>query len=95
MKMPNAVKVPTDAVEIKDEAKDTLKDTKKPTEGKAEKPITKHVIVYLGNGEYIDSVGNKWHKHDEHTYSEEEYESRIDLHFMVKYGEMKHTAVTM
>lgn len=91
----NAVNVPSDAPKIKEEVENTSKDTaEQTTEGTAE-PITKHVIVYLGNGEYKDSVGCKWHKHNEQTYSDEEYESRKDLHFMVKYGEMKHTTVTI
>lgn len=91
----NAVNASVNASEIKEEVENTSKDTVKPTTKDTAKPTVKHVVAYLGNGEYKDSVGHRWHKNDEQTYSDDEYESRADLHFMVKYGEMKHTAVTM
>lgn len=91
----NAVNASADAPEIKKEVENTSKDTAKPTTEGTAKPTVKHVIAYLGGGEYKDSVGHKWHKNDEQTYSDDEYEGRKDLHFMVKYGEMRHTAVTM
>ena len=95
----NAVNAPANAAQINAKAEDTLKDTPKPTEATTQEGNTetakKHVIVYIGSSEFIDSTGHKWHKNDEKTYGEDEYNTRKDLHFMVKYGEMKHTVVTM
>ena len=91
----NAVNASANAPKINAKAEDTSKDTQKPTEKKAESKAVKHVVVYVGSSEFKDSTGYKWHKNDEKTYDDEEYKTRSDLHFMVKYGEMKHTAVTM
>ena len=57
--------------------------------------IEKHVIIFVGGGEFTDSHGHKWHNGDEQTYTDEEYKKRTDLHFMVNYGEMRHTSVTI
>lgn len=91
----NAVNAPATQPEIKNEVEDTLKDTQKPTEGQAPKAQNKHVITYIGGSEFTDSKGHKWHKHNEKTYDDNEYITRKDLHFMVQYGEMKHTVVAM
>lgn len=91
----NAVNAPANQPEIKGEVKDTSKDTQKKAEEQAPKAQDKHVITYIGGSEFTDSRGHKWHKHDEMTYNNDEYVTRDDLHFMVKYGEMKHTVVTM
>ena len=87
------VNAPADQPEIKNEAEDTLKDTQKPTEEQT--PKTKHVVTYIGSSEFKDSTGHKWYKNDEKTYDDNEYVNRNDLHFMIEYGEMKHTVVTM
>ena len=95
----NAVNASATAPQINQEAENTSKDTQKPTEANAQQASTetavKHVLVYIGQSEYKDSTGKKWHKNDEGTYTEQEYSTREDLKFMVKYGEMKHTVVTM
>ena len=92
----NAVNAPNNQPEIKNEVEDTSKDTQKSTEEQAqEQAQIKHVVTYIGSSEYKDSTGHKWHKHAEKTYSDDEYAKRVDLHFMVNYGEMKHTVVTM
>ena len=90
-----AVNASANKTEIKNEAEDTLKDAPKPAETQAQKEQNKHVVTYIGNSEFIDSTGHKWRKHNEMTYTDEEYNARTDLHFMIKYGEMKHTVVTM
>ena len=64
-------------------------------ETKKESGVTKHVVTYIGNSEFVDSTKCKWHHNDEVTISDEEFENREDLHFMIRYGEMKHTVVTM
>lgn len=90
---------PLNTPEIKTNAEDTLKDTSKSPEANAQesnKPtIKKHLITYVGNGEYVDVCKRKWHNGDEETYSDEVYEMRKDIHFMVKYGAMKHSVVTV
>ena len=91
----NAVNAPANQPEIKNEAENTLKDTQKPAEEQAPKAQNKHVITYIGSSEFTDSKGHRWHKHDEKTYGDDEYATREDLQFMVKYGEMKHTVVAM
>lgn len=88
----NAVNAPANKPEIKDEAKDTLKDMQESTEKQTQ---NKHVITYIGGSEFMDSKGHKWRKHSEMTYNDDEYATRNDLHFMVQYGEMKHTVVAM
>lgn len=93
--MANAVNAPANEPKIEKEAENTFTNTAKQATEEAKEAVTKHVIVYLGNGEYTDSTGHKWHKNDEYTYSDDEYNSRKDIHFMVKYGEMKHTMVTI
>lgn len=92
----NAVNAPNNQPEIKNEVENTSKDTQESTKEQAqEQAQVKHVVTYIGGSEFTDSTGNKWHKHDEKTYSDKEYNERVDLHFMVNYGEMKHTVVTM
>lgn len=91
----NAVDAPANTSEIKEKAGDTLKDITKPIAEGTVEPIVKHVIVYLGNSAFTDAIGHKWYKNDEQTYSDKEYGGRNDLHFMVGYGEMKHTIVTI
>lgn len=92
----NAVNAPANQSEIENKAEDTLKDTQKSTEEQTqEQAQVKHVVTYIGGSEFTDSTGHKWHKHDEVTYNDDEYSKRVDLHFMVNYGEMKHTVVTM
>ena len=88
----DVINAPVKQVEIKNEVEDTSKDMLESAEEQAQ---SKHVITYIGSSEFIDSTGHKWHKHDEKTYDDNEYNSRSDLHFMIKYGEMKHTVVTM
>lgn len=95
----NQVNAGVNAVEIKAEAENTSKDTQKPAKETAQKAdaktVTKHVLTYIGTSEYKDSTGHKWTRNHEQTYDEHEYMDRKDLQFMVKYGEMKHTVVTM
>lgn len=95
----NAVNASSTDVKIDDKPEDTLKDTTKSTgeasQDETKKQAIKHVLVYIGSSEFKDSMGHKWLHNDEQTYTEEEYAGRSDLHFMVKYGEMKHTIVTM
>ena len=91
----NAVNAPANAVEIKEQTENTLEDTAKSTAENATKPIVKHVVAYVGNSTFTDATGHKWHKNDEYTYSDTEYDARKDLHFMIGYGEMKHTVVTI
>lgn len=95
----NAVNASVNATQINAKAEDTSKDTSKSAEATAQKGNTatakKHVIVYIGSSEFTDSTGHKWRKNNEKTYDEDEYNTRKDLQFMVEYGEMKHTVVTM
>ena len=91
----NAVDAPASQPEIENEAENTSKDTVELPVEQETKATVKHVVVYLGSSVYTDGTGHKWTKNTEHTYSDEEYAGRVDLHFMVKYGEMKHTIVTM
>lgn len=91
----NAVNAPANQPEIKNEVEDTSKDIQKSAEEQTPKAQSKHVITYIGGSEFTDSKGHKWHKHDEKTYDNDEYVTRKDLYFMIKYGEMKHTVVAM
>lgn len=95
----DAQKPEADVAKINATAEDTSKDAQKPTEKATQEnndeKVKKHVITYIGSSEYKDSTGHKWHKGNEKTYDEAEYVKRNDLHFMVKYGEMKHIVVTM
>lgn len=86
---------PATDLEIKKEDENTSKGAFESNTSDTQKKQTKHVVTYIGNSEFIDATGHKWHNNDEHTYDDNEYTNRKDLHFMVKYGEMKHTVVTM
>ena len=88
----NAVDAPSDSLEIKQTEADTSKDIQKSNETSG---VTNHVVTYVGTSEFIDNTGHKWHHNDEVLLTDNEYAVREDLHFMVKYGEMKHTVVTM
>lgn len=87
-----AVNASANQLEIKREPENTSEDMLKPS---VEAPKSKHVVTYIGCGEYKDSTGHMWHRNDEQTYDDNEYANRKDLHFMVEYGEMKHTVVTV
>lgn len=95
----NVINAPANAVKINEEVENTSKDmpesTEKATQAEAKEQVVKHVLVYIGQSEFTDTKGNKWHKNDEHTFDEKDYANRDDLQFMVNYGEMKHTIVTM
>lgn len=88
----NATDTPSNSLEIKPNQEDTSKDTQK---SNGESDITKHVVTYIGTSEFIDNTGHKWHHNDEVLLTDDEFDAREDLHFMIKYGEMKHTIVTM
>lgn len=92
MNSADTVNAPANQLEIKGGPEITSKDALKPAE---ETPKSKHVVVYIGCSEYKDSTGHLWHRNDEQTYDDDEYAGRKDLHFMVNYGEMKHTVVTV
>jgi hypothetical protein len=95
MSMVDMSKTSADSIEIKKKAEDTSKDVLEPTKEQAQEAQKKHVITYIGNSTFTDSTGHEWHKHDEATYNDNEYNKRTDLHFMVQYGEMKHTTVSI
>lgn len=95
----NAVNASSDISKINTKVEDTSKDasesTPKTAPETANETVNKHVVVYIGSSEFTDSTGHRWYHNDEKTYTDEEFEKRNDLHFMIKYGEMKHTTVTM
>lgn len=81
-----------------DISKDTLESPVANTQ-KSDEPTkpatTKHVVTYIGNGEFVDRCDHKWHNNHEQTYTDEEFSKRSDLQYMIQYGAMKHTTVTM
>ena len=95
----NAVRASMNAIEIKENEENISKDAFELTQTQAKeetkKASNKHVVTYIGSSEFVDSNGHKWYKNTEQTYTDEEYNKRTDLHFMVDYGEMKHTVVTI
>jgi hypothetical protein len=64
---------------------------------------TKHLVSFIGNGIFTDGKKALWSKVKdedkeiltERTYNDDEFKSREDLHFMIKYGAMKHTPVEL
>ncbi len=99
IKIANAANAPLNIEKTKTNEENTSKDMQKSTDVGTQESnaptVKKHLITYIGNGEFVDVCGHKWHKDDEQTYSEEEYKVRCDIHFMVKYGAMKHSVVTI
>lgn len=99
IKPAGAVVTPLNTAEIKPNGEDTLKDTSKSAETNTqesnEPTVKKHLIVYMGSGEFTDVLGHKWHNGDEKTYSDDEFKARHDIEFMIKYGAMKHSVVTV
>lgn len=99
MKLSGVANAPSNPAEIEPSPEDTSKDTlESPVENtpKDDKPtVTKHLVTYVGSGEFIDRNNYKWHRDSEQTYSDEEFSKRTDLQYMIQYGAMKHTTVTM
>lgn len=64
---------------------------------------TKHVVTYIGGGNWIDEKGKKWSKQavvgtdieSAREYTDAEYQVREDLKFMVGYGAMTLVTVTL
>lgn len=61
-----------------------------------------HVLEYTGHGAWVDQEGNTWSRKSTNKniisteqMTDEEYATRSDIHFMVKYGEMSHTVVNV
>lgn len=84
----------------------TAADTKVNTVVKAEvevAPKKKHIITFIGNGVHKDSLGKAWFKGEHENpeilssreYSDEDYATREDLHFMVQYGAMKCNTISL
>jgi hypothetical protein len=63
----------------------------------------KHVVTYIGNGNWIDGVNEKWARQtvagtgimNSREYTDVEYQTREDLKFMISYGAMTVVTVTL
>lgn len=85
-----------DQPELTNNASDGSEDNKETDKGtKAQKAV----VTYVGNGVWRDAEGKCWSRTERadanilstRSYSQDEYDKRDDIKFMVKYGEMKLT----
>jgi hypothetical protein len=73
------------------------------TQGTATDGVTKHVVSYIGGGIWVDQSGEKWARDDvpgtdiksAREYTDDKYQTRDDIKFMVAYGAMKLVTVTL
>lgn len=87
----------TESAELINNASEQQKDTSEIKQETEEKTTEGTVIVrYVGTSVWKDCTGKLWANTDktknilsERQYTKEEYETREDIKFMVKYGEMK------
>lgn len=78
-------------------------DTQENKEDNKEQKTTKHIVEYIGNGIWIDGKGQHWANHNvERTnivssqeFYDDEFNSREDIIFMIKYGAMKLRTVSL
>jgi hypothetical protein len=65
--------------------------------------VTKHIVTYIGGGHWIGSDGKVWARESMsgtdikniREYDDEDFKSREDLKFMIGYGAMTVTTVTL
>lgn len=104
LKVTEQTSTPTDAVNVSADASEKTEDNKKTDKKKKREEPKKagNVLVsYLGQGVWIDAEHEHWSKNAKpdvdilanRTYTNEEYEARGDLKFMVNYGEMSAVEV--
>lgn len=100
---------PTDATEATKDTDETKAEADKPTnEANVEEQSftinkAKYVVEYVAGGVWKDNKGEYWASTgivgtniaNTRAYTEAEYKDREDLHFMVQYGSMKSTKVTL
>lgn len=100
---------PTDATEATKGTDETAPKVDKPTnEAQVEEQSftinkAKYVVEYIAGGIWKDAKGEYWASEgiigtniaNTRAYTEAEYTKREDLHFMVQYGSMKSTKVTL
>lgn len=87
----NNVELKTDAIEPKEDTPKAHKAT-----------VTKHVVAFIGNGVWFDSHGIAWSKKtgnpgivQTQDFTEDEYNEREDIKFMVEYGTMTDTVISL
>lgn len=84
------------------ESDDTSKDSED-IKGNKKETVKKHILTYIAGGIWIDSNGQKWSKQpisgtdivNTREYHDNDYQNRDDLQFMVNYGSMTITTITL
>lgn len=100
LKESEGAETPTEAPEIKETAKEESEEPQEQTEKGATSNNKKHVLKYVATGAWIDQEHRTWAKNHENpdiidtmTISDDEYQSRQDLQFMVSYGAITDVVV--
>lgn len=86
-----------------DNVSETAGDTKEIKQNDGKETVKKHVLTYIAGGIWIDSNGQKWSRQpisgtdivNVREYYDNDYQNRDDLQFMVNYGSMTITTVTL
>ena len=80
-----------------------LENPKEIKQNDGEETVKKHVLTYIAGGIWIDSNGQKWSRQpisgtdivNVREYHDNDYQNRDDLQFMVNYGSMTITTITL
>ena len=100
---PDGIKTPSNKENELGNISKPSEDIKETDTERKQKQTKKHVLTYIAGGHWIDSKGDKWAAvpmsgtsiTDIREYTDEEYMNRKDLQFMVGYGSMKITTVSL
>lgn len=98
----NEAKQANASTETENKSENTKKESEKPQET-PKATVTRHVVSYVGNSIWVDRTGQHWSRNEfpgtnivtSKEYSDEEFKERSDIQFMVSYGEMRVTTVTI
>lgn len=98
--MPTIEPIIRDQIENQEKPNESIT---KPQDTMGRAVVKKHLVTFVGNGIWIDAHGVAWsrtHKDnsdmvEQHEFGDDEYNERSDIHFMVEYGAMKHTEISL
>lgn len=90
-------------IDTQNELTNTSEASEDTSETESKDGVTRHVVTYVGSGHWIDSDGKVWARvsakgtdiKNVREYDDEDLQSRDDLKFMIGYGAMTVTTVTL
>lgn len=93
--MSTPAETPKNDIEFKEDINAELEKPSETAQASTQSKPIKHIISYIGNGKWIDQKGMVWSRNDtsDMEFTDDEYSKRLDIHFMVGYGQMKHLVI--